>query len=70
MEKELKEVVEKPIKIDLPKTLVELNADKSTFDLDGMTHRAKVRYNAKFVEDTETYAKFEGKDVILIFRKV
>jgi hypothetical protein len=58
------------IKLEPLKNLIELNADKDTFDLAGMTNRAKVRYNAKLVEDSESFTKFESKDTILIFRKI
>ena len=58
------------IKISLPKQLVEFDTDKESFDLEAMTHRCNVRYNASFVEDVDTYAKFEGNDSIVIFRKI
>ena len=58
------------IRSKVNKETVEIVADKETFDLPSFTNRALKRYGASLVEDTDAYAKFEGTDIILMYKKV
>lgn len=66
-------VIKKPVKKSKPKVskkVIEAKTDKGSFNLEGMKHRYKVRYNAELTEDSEKLAIFENDTVIYKLKKV
>lgn len=60
----------RPVKQKNPKKQLTFNVEKDILNIDGLSHRAKVRYDAKLKSNTDSEVIFEGKEYTIIYKKI